>query len=69
MVDFEYTRSPAAPGHHFVGVFDAFVGSRREIWVRGEGSGLTRDKGLGAMARAAHLMVRGSSHVVEGVPG
>jgi hypothetical protein len=43
VVDFEYTRSEGAHGHHWVGVFDAFVGSRREIWVGGDGSGLIRE--------------------------
>ncbi len=43
MVDFEYTRSQSAHGHHNVGVFDAFVGSQREIWVGSDGSGLIRE--------------------------
>ncbi len=43
MVDFEYARSQGAHGHHYVGVFDAFVGSRREIWIGSDGSGLIRE--------------------------
>ncbi len=43
MVDFEYTRSRGAHGHHHVGVFDAFVGSEREIWIGSDGSGLIRE--------------------------
>ena len=43
LVDFEYTRSRGAHGHHNVGVFDAFVGSQREIWVGSDGSGLIRE--------------------------
>ena len=43
VVDFEYTRSQGAHGHHRVGVFDAFVGSDREIWIGSDGSGLIRE--------------------------
>lgn len=43
VVDFEYTRSQGAHGHHHLGVFDAFVGSQREIWVGSDGSGLIRE--------------------------
>ena len=43
MVDFEYTRSQGAHGHHRVGIFDAFVGSKREIWIGSDGSGLIRE--------------------------
>jgi hypothetical protein len=43
VVDFEYTRSQGAHGHHRVGVFDALVGSQREIWVGSDGSGLIRE--------------------------
>jgi hypothetical protein len=43
VVDFEYTRSQGAHGHHWVGVSDALVGSRREIWVGSDGSGLIRE--------------------------
>jgi hypothetical protein len=43
VVDFEYTRSTGAHGHQHVGVFDAFVGSQREIWVGSDGSGLIRE--------------------------
>jgi hypothetical protein len=43
VVDFEYTRSQGAHAHHRVGVFDAFVGSQREIWVGSDGSGLIRE--------------------------
>lgn len=46
MVDFEYTRSQGAHGHHHVGVFDAFVGSQREIWVGCDGSGLIRERSV-----------------------
>lgn len=45
VVDFEYIRSQGAHGHHHVGVFDAFVGSRREIWIGSDGSGLIRETG------------------------
>ena len=41
-VDYEYIESRGAHGHHRVGVFDAFVGSRREIWIGSDGSGLIR---------------------------
>lgn len=41
-VDYEYTQSRGAHGHHAVGVFDAFVGSEREIWIGSDGSGLIR---------------------------
>jgi hypothetical protein len=41
-VDYEYIRSRGAHGHHAVGVFDAFVGSQREIWIGSDGSGLIR---------------------------
>ena len=43
VVDFEYTRSDGGHGHHRVGVFDAFVGSSREIWIGSDGSGLIRE--------------------------
>jgi hypothetical protein len=43
VVDFEYARSQGAHGHHRVGVFDAFVGSRREIWVGSDASGVIRE--------------------------
>jgi hypothetical protein len=42
LVDYEYTQSSGAHGHHAVGVFDAFVGSQREIWIGSDGSGLIR---------------------------
>lgn len=42
-VDFVYVESRGAHGHHRVGVFDAFVGSHREIWVGSDGSGLIRE--------------------------
>jgi hypothetical protein len=42
-VDFVYVKSCGAHGHHAAGVFDAFVGSRREIWVGGDCSGLIRE--------------------------
>jgi hypothetical protein len=45
VVDFEYIRSQGAHGHHRVGVFDAFVGSIREIWVGSDASGLIRGAG------------------------
>jgi len=41
-VDYEYIESRGAHGHHAVGVFDAFVGSQREIWIGSDGSGLIR---------------------------
>lgn len=41
-VDYEYIQSRGAHGHHAVGVFDAFVGSEREIWIGSDGSGLIR---------------------------
>jgi Short C-terminal domain len=41
-VDYEYTQSRGAHGHHAVGVFDALVGSEREIWIGSDGSGLIR---------------------------
>jgi hypothetical protein len=43
VVHFEYTRSQGAHGYHHVGVFDAFVGSEREIWIGSDGSGLIRE--------------------------
>ena len=43
MIDFEYTRSRGAYGHHAVGSFDAFVGCEREIWIGRDGSGLIRE--------------------------
>jgi hypothetical protein len=43
LVDYEYTRSSGGHGHHAVGVFDAFVGSQREIWIGNDGSGLIRE--------------------------
>ena len=43
MVDFEYTRSQGAHGHHHLGFFDAFVGSRREIWIGSDASGVIRE--------------------------
>jgi hypothetical protein len=43
LVDYEYTQSTGAHGHHAVGVFDAFVGSQREIWIGSDGSGLIRE--------------------------
>ena len=43
VVHFEYTRSQGAHGHHRIGVFDAFVGSQREIWAGSDGSGLIRE--------------------------
>src|SRR6185312_10250501 len=42
-VDYEYTRSSGAHGHHALGGFDAFVGSQREIWIGSDGSGLIRE--------------------------
>jgi hypothetical protein len=42
VVDYEYIESRGAHGHHAVGVFDAFVGSRREIWIGSDESGLIR---------------------------
>jgi hypothetical protein len=41
--DYEYIQSSGAHGHHAVGVFDAFVGSQREIWMGSDGSGLIRE--------------------------
>jgi hypothetical protein len=41
-VDYEYTQSLGAHGVHAVGVFDALVGSQREIWISSDGSGLIR---------------------------
>jgi hypothetical protein len=43
VVDFEYTRSRGAHGIHWVGAFDAFLGSQREIWVGSDGCGLVRE--------------------------
>jgi hypothetical protein len=43
LVDYEYTQCSGAHGHHAVGAFDAFVGSDREIWIGGDGSGLIRE--------------------------
>jgi putative oligomerization/nucleic acid binding protein len=43
LVDYEYIQSSGAHGHHAVGVFDAFVGSQREIWIGSDGSGLIRE--------------------------
>lgn len=44
-VDYEYIESRGFHGHHAVGVFDAFVGSHREIWIGSDGSGLIRSTG------------------------
>jgi len=43
--DYEYTASCGSHGHHRVGVFDAFVGSQREIWIGSDRSGLIRESG------------------------
>ncbi len=41
--DYVYVESRGAHGHHAVGIFDAFVGSHREIWIGSDGSGLIRE--------------------------
>lgn len=42
-VDFVYVKSMGAHGIHHVGVFEAHVGSQREIWIGGDGSGMIRE--------------------------
>ena len=42
-VDYEYIKSRGAHGVHAHHLFDAFVGSEREIWFGSDGSGLIRE--------------------------
>jgi hypothetical protein len=41
-VDYEYIQSQGAHGVHGHDLFDAFVGSQREVWFGSDGSGLIR---------------------------
>ncbi len=43
VVDYVYVASRGAHGIHHVGVFEAHVGSEREIWIGSDGSGMIRE--------------------------
>jgi hypothetical protein len=42
-VDYVYIQSRGAHGHFAVGVFEALVGSQREIWIGSDGSGMIKE--------------------------